>query len=162
MSSPPRDEQPARAQALRKAGVSGVDTATRRRAEYSSDASTYRVVPGVVAFPRHVDEIEAALSVCRDRGVPLVPRGGGTSIAGNALSTAVVLDTSRHLNRVLEVDAAARTAVVEPRAVLDAITKEASKYGLQFGPDPSTHSPATIGGSLGNKPCGARALGEGA
>ncbi len=97
MSSPPLAEPTALAQALRKAGVSGVDTAPRRRAEYSSDASNYRVVPAVVAFPRHVDEIEAALSVCRDRGVPLVPRGGGTSIAGNALSTAVVLDTSRHL-----------------------------------------------------------------
>jgi FAD/FMN-containing dehydrogenase/Fe-S oxidoreductase len=161
MSSTPLAEPTALAQALRKAGVSGVDTAPRRRAEYSSDASNYRVVPAVVAFPRHVDEIEAALSVCRDRGVPLVPRGGGTSIAGNALSTAVVLDTSVHLNRVLEVDADARTAVVEPGAVLDAITKEASKYGLQFGPDPSTHSRATIGGSIGNNACGSRALGYG-
>jgi FAD/FMN-containing dehydrogenase/Fe-S oxidoreductase len=158
MSSTPLAEPAALAEALRKAGVSGVDTAPRRRAEYSSDASNYRVVPAVVAFPRHADEIEAALSVCRDRGVPLVPRGGGTSIAGNALSTAVVLDTSRHLNRVLEVDAATRTAVVEPGAVLDSITKEASRYGLQFGPDPSTHSRATIGGSIGNNACGSRAL----
>jgi FAD/FMN-containing dehydrogenase/Fe-S oxidoreductase len=161
MPSTPLAEPTALAQALRKAGISDLDTGTRRRAEYSSDASNYRVVPGVVAFPRHVDEIEAALSVCRDRGVALVPRGGGTSIAGNALSTGLVLDTSRHLNRVLEVDAAARTALVEPGAVLDAITSEASKHGLRFGPDPSTHSRATIGGSIGNNACGSRALGYG-
>jgi FAD/FMN-containing dehydrogenase/Fe-S oxidoreductase len=161
MPSTPLAEPTALAQALRKAGISDLDTGTRRRAEYSSDASNYRVVPGVVAFPRHVDEIEAALSVCRDRGVALVPRGGGTSIAGNALSTGLVLDTSRHLNRVLEVDAAARTALVEPGAVLDAVTSEASKHGLRFGPDPSTHSRATIGGSIGNNACGSRALGYG-
>ncbi len=161
MPSTPLAEPTALAQALRKAGISDLDTGARRRAEYSSDASNYRVVPGVVAFPRHVDEIEAALSVCRERGVPLVPRGGGTSIAGNALSTGVVLDTSRHLSRVLEIDAAARTALVEPGAVLDAITEEASKHGLRFGPDPSTHSRATIGGSIGNNACGSRALGYG-
>jgi FAD/FMN-containing dehydrogenase/Fe-S oxidoreductase len=161
MSSTPVAELAALAQALREAGLGDVDTAPRRRAEYSSDASNYRVVPAVVVFPRNADEIEAALSVCRDRGVPLVPRGGGTSIAGNALSAGVVLDTSRHLNRVLHVDAGARTAVVEPGAVLDSITREASKHGLRFGPDPSTHSRATIGGSIGNNACGSRALGYG-
>ena len=148
-------------EALRKAGIGDVDIARRRRAEYSSDASNYRVVPAVVAFPRRAEEIEAALSVCRERGVPLVPRGGGTSIAGNALSVGVVLDTSRHFNRVLGIDADARTAVVEPGAVLDKITEEASRHGLLFGPDPSTHSRATIGGSIGNNACGSRALGYG-
>jgi len=144
--------------ALRKAGIAEVDTASRRRAEYSSDASNYRVVPEVVVFPRHAEEILAALAVCRDLGVPLVPRGGGTSIAGNALSTGVVLDTSRHLNRVIGVDPEARTAVAEPGAVLDHITAAAAPYGLRFGPDPSTHARATIGGSIGNNACGARAL----
>jgi FAD/FMN-containing dehydrogenase/Fe-S oxidoreductase len=144
--------------ALRRAGVAELDTAARRRAEYSSDASNYRVVPRVVAFPRHPDEIVAALSVCRDLGVPLVTRGGGTSIAGNALSTGVVLDLSRHLNRIIGVDPSARTAVVEPGAVLDDITAAAAPHGLRFGPDPSTHSRATIGGSIGNNSCGARAL----
>src|SRR5215472_9958983 len=102
------------AAALRRAGVREVDTGTRRRAEYSSDASNYRVVPAVVVFPRHADEIVAAVAVCRELGVPLTPRGGGTSIAGNAMSTGVVLDTSRHLNRVISVDAESRTAVAEP------------------------------------------------
>ena len=144
--------------ALRAAGLTEIDTGTRRRAEYSSDASNYRVVPAVVAFPRHADEIVAALSVCRELGVPVVGRGAGTSIAGNALSTGLVLDTSKHLNRVLEVDAEARTATVEPGTVLDEITAAAAPYGLRFGPDPSTHSRATIGGAIGNNACGSRAL----
>ncbi len=143
---------------LRTAGLSEIDTATRRRAEYSSDASNYRVVPLVVAFPRSADEIVAALTVCRELGVPLVGRGAGTSIAGNALSTGLVLDTSRHLNRVLSVDPEQRTAVVEPGTVLDSITEAAAPFGLRFGPDPSTHSRATIGGAIGNNACGARAL----
>jgi len=146
------------AAALRRAGVREVDTVARRRAEYSSDASNYRVVPAVVAFPRHADEIVAALDVCRELGVPLVPRGGGTSIAGNALSTGVILDLSRHLNHVISVDPQARTAVAEPGAVLDEITAAAAPHGLRFGPDPSTHSRATIGGAIGNNACGARAL----
>jgi FAD/FMN-containing dehydrogenase/Fe-S oxidoreductase len=144
--------------ALRRAGVREVDTLTRRRAEYSSDASNYRVVPAVVAFPGHADEIVAALSVCREHGVPIVPRGGGTSIAGNALSTGVVLDLSRHLNRVISVDPQSRTAVAEPGAVLDDITAAAAPHGLRFGPDPSTHSRASIGGAIGNNACGSRAL----
>src|ERR1700761_943723 len=146
------------AAALRAAGLAEIDTATRRRAEYSSDASNYRVVPAVVVFPRHADEIVAALEVCRELGVPIVPRGGGTSIAGNSLSTGVVLDLSRHLNRVVSVDAGERTAVVQPGTVLDSITAAAAPPGLRFGPDPSTHSRATIGGAIGNNACGSRAL----
>ncbi len=146
------------AAALRGAGLTEIDTATRRRAEYSSDASNYRIVPAVVVFPRHADEIVAALEVCRRLGVPIVPRGGGTSIAGNSLSTGVVLDLSRHLNRVVSVDAEERTAVAEPGTVLDSITAAAAPHGLRFGPDPSTHSRATIGGAIGNNACGSRAL----
>ncbi len=143
---------------LRAAGVKEVDISPRRRAEYSSDASNYRVVPVVVVFPRDTDEIEATFNVCKNLGVPLVPRGGGTSIAGNAMSAGVVLDTSRHLSKVLSIDPSARTAVVEPGAVLDDITRAAAPHGLRFGPDPSTHSRATIGGAIGNNACGSRAL----
>jgi len=151
----PRSELAA---ALRAAGLSGVDDSVRRRAEYSSDASNYRVVPSVVAFPRHVDEAAAALGVARQLGVPVTCRGAGTSIAGNAVGTGLVLDFSRHLNRVLAVDPQARTAVVEPGAILDDITAAAASYGLRFGPDPSTHARASIGGSIGNNACGSRAL----
>ena len=90
--------------------------------------------------------------------MPIVPRGGGTSIAGNSLSTGVVLDLSRHLNRVVSVDAEEQIAVVEPGTVLDSITAAAAPHGLRFGPDPSTHSRATIGGAIGNNACGSRAL----
>jgi FAD/FMN-containing dehydrogenase/Fe-S oxidoreductase len=146
------------AAALGKAGVSETDTSVRRRAEYTSDASNYRVVPSVVAYPRHADEIIAALAVARELGVPIVPRGAGTSIAGNAISTGIVLDTSKHLGHVLGIDAEARTARVEPGTVLDEITRAAASHGLRFGPDPSTHSRATIGGAIGNNACGSRAL----
>jgi FAD/FMN-containing dehydrogenase/Fe-S oxidoreductase len=151
---PPRDL----AAALRGAGLTGVDDSARRRAEYSADASNYRVVPSVVVFPRHVDEAAAALDVARRAGVPVTSRGAGTSIAGNAVGSGLVLDFSRHLNRVLAVDAEARTAVVEPGAILDDITAAAARHGLRFGPDPSTHSRASIGGSIGNNACGSRAL----
>jgi FAD/FMN-containing dehydrogenase/Fe-S oxidoreductase len=146
------------AAALGKAGVGETDLSVRRRAEYASDASNYRVVPSVVAYPRHADEIIAAVAVAGELRVPVVPRGAGTSIAGNALSTGIVLDTSRHLNRVLAIDPDARTARVEPGAVLDEITRAAAGHGLRFGPDPSTHSRATIGGAIGNNACGSRAL----
>jgi len=151
---PPRDL----AAALRAAGLTEVDDSARRRAEYSSDASNYRVVPEVVVFPRHGDEAAAALDVARRLGVPVTSRGAGTSIAGNAVGSGVVLDFSRHLNRVLAVDPEARTATVEPGAILDGITAAAAGHGLRFGPDPSTHSRASIGGSIGNNACGSRAL----
>ena len=146
------------AAALREAGLGHVDDSARRRAEYSSDASNYRVVPAVVAFPAHVDEAAAALRVAAQFGVPVTSRGGGTSIAGNAVGPGLVVDFSRHLNRVLAVDPEARTAVAEPGAILDDITAAAAGYGLRFGPDPSTHARASIGGAIGNNACGSRAL----
>jgi FAD/FMN-containing dehydrogenase/Fe-S oxidoreductase len=115
-------------------------------------------VPSVVVFPRHIDEAAAALDIARRTGVPVTSRGAGTSIAGNAVGSGVVLDFSRHLNRVLAVDPEARTAVVEPGAILDDITAAAARHGLRFGPDPSTHARASIGGSIGNNACGSRAL----
>jgi FAD/FMN-containing dehydrogenase/Fe-S oxidoreductase len=143
---------------LRRHGVGDVDIATRRRAEYSSDASNYRVVPAAVVFPHHIDDVIATLAACRDLGLPLTSRGAGTSIAGNAVGAGVVLDFSRHLHRVLSVDADAGTAIVEPGAILDSITAAAAPHGLRFGPDPSTHSRASIGGALGNNACGSRSL----
>ena len=143
---------------LRSAGLTEVDDSARRRAEYSTDASNYRVVPSVVVFPRHVEEAAAALDVARRTGVPVTSRGGGTSTAGNSVGSGIVLDFSRYLNRVLTVDPEARTAVVEPGAILDDITAAAARHGLRYGPDPSSHARASIGGSIGNNACGSRAL----
>ncbi|HEX2307189.1 MAG TPA: FAD-linked oxidase C-terminal domain-containing protein [Jatrophihabitantaceae bacterium] len=147
--------------ALRRAGVAEVDDSARRRAEYSSDASNYRVVPVAVAFPRDADEVAAALDVCRSLGMPLTMRGAGTSIVGNAVGTGLVLDTSVHLTEIRELDPEAATAVVEPGVVLDRLQAAAAPYGLRFGPDPSSHSRATLGGMIGNNACGSRALAYG-
>jgi FAD/FMN-containing dehydrogenase/Fe-S oxidoreductase len=147
--------------ALGRAGVDEVDDSARRRAEYSSDASLYRVPPTAVAFPRSVDEAVAALEVCRANGVPVTSRGAGTSIAGNAVGTGLVVDFSRHLAAVTSIDPGSRTAVVEPGVVLDRLQQVAKPHGLRFGPDPSTHSRCTLGGMIGNNACGSRALGYG-
>ncbi|XNL82367.1 FAD-binding protein [Actinomadura madurae] len=128
---------------------------------YSSDASLYRVPPQVVVTPREAGELPAVLEVCRDAGVPLTMRGGGTSIAGNAVGPGVVVDVSRHLNRVLEIDPEAGTALVEPGIVQARLHEVAAGHGLRFGPDPSTRTRATLGGMIGNNACGSRALGYG-
>lgn len=147
---------------LLRAAVGGaVDDGARRRAEYSTDASNYRVVPRVVVFPRSVDDILAAVEVGRATGVPVTVRGGGTSVAGNAVGPGIVLDTSRHLNRVLALDPDAKTATVEPGTVLDTLQAAARPYGLRFGPDPSTHARCTIGGMIGNNACGPHAVAYG-
>ncbi|WFR72759.1 FAD-linked oxidase C-terminal domain-containing protein [Prescottella defluvii] len=147
--------------ALRRAGVRDVRDDGTTRAMYSSDASLYRVPPTTVVFPRAVDEVATVLDVCRAEGVPITARGAGTSVAGNAVGPGVVLDFSRHLGRVLDVDPQARTAAVEPGVVQATLQRAAAPHGLRFGPDPSTHNRCTIGGMLGNNACGARTLGYG-
>ncbi|MEO3829193.1 FAD-linked oxidase C-terminal domain-containing protein [Actinomadura sp. B10D3] len=154
-------EQGELAGALRRAGVSGVDDSALARSMYASDASLYRVPPQVVVTPREAGELPAVLEVCRDAGVPLTMRGGGTSIAGNAVGPGVVVDVSRHLNRVLEIDPEAGTALVEPGIVQARLHEVAAGHGLRFGPDPSTRTRATLGGMIGNNACGSRALGYG-
>jgi FAD/FMN-containing dehydrogenase/Fe-S oxidoreductase len=146
------------AAALAAAGVGEVDCSPRRRAEYSADASLYRVLPQAVVYPRSAGEVAAALAVCRSLGVALTVRGAGTSIAGNAVGPGVVLDCSRHLNRIHAIDPDSATAVVEPGVVLDELQRAAARHGLRFGPDPSTHSRCTVGGMIGNNSCGTRAM----
>jgi FAD/FMN-containing dehydrogenase/Fe-S oxidoreductase len=146
---------------LRRAGVAEADGGTLQRALYSSDASLYRVPPVAVAWPRHPDEVAAALDVCARLGVPLTVRGAGTSIAGNAVGPGLVLDLGRHLRRILELDPEARTASVEPGVVHAQLQRAAAGHGLRFGPDPSTHDRCTVGGMIGNNACGSRALAYG-
>lgn len=146
---------------LRQAGIAEVDASTRRRAEYSTDASNYRVVPEVVVFPRHADEVAMALQVARDTGTPLTPRGAGTSCAGNAVGPGIVLDFSRHLNRLIELDPERATATVQPGVILSDLQRAAAGHGLRFGPDPSTQARCTMAGMIGNNACGAHALAYG-
>ncbi|MFD7000677.1 FAD-binding and (Fe-S)-binding domain-containing protein [Streptomyces mirabilis] len=128
------------------------------RALTTMDASNYRRVPLGVVRPRDADDVAAALSVCRAHGVPVVPRGGGTSIAGQATGTGVVLDLTRHMDRIVALDPEARTAVVQPGVVLDRLQEAAAPHGLRFGPDPSTHSRCTLGGMIGNNSCGSHSV----
>lgn len=153
--------EPSFADKLREVVSCQVDDSPRRRAEYSSDASNYRVVPEAVVFPRNGDDVAGVVSSCAAEGVPVTARGGGTSCAGNAVGPGVVLDFSRHLAAVLEVDPDSRTARVEPGAVLDDLQAAARPHGLRFGPDPSSHSRCTVGGMIGNNACGAHAMAYG-
>jgi FAD/FMN-containing dehydrogenase len=146
---------------LRRAGIGDVLDDATNRSMYASDASLYRVVPQAVVRPRSDDEVAAALSVSRELGVPVTARGAGTSVAGNAIGPGVVLDFSRHLNKVLEVDPATRTARVQAGTVQAVLQAAAKPHGLRFGPDPSTHTRCTIGGMIGNNSCGSRTLGYG-
>jgi len=149
------------AAALRTVVTGEVDASARRRAEYSTDASNYRVVPEVVVYPRTTDDVVRALEVLRELEVPVTARGAGTSVAGNAVGPGVVLDFSQHLNQVVEIDAEARTAVVQPGTIMTTLQKAAAPLGLRFGPDPSTQNRATLGGMIGNNACGPHAVAYG-
>ncbi|QUC62696.1 FAD-binding oxidoreductase [Streptomyces sp. A2-16] len=143
---------------LRKAVRGEVAFDVTSRALVTMDASNYRRVPLGVVAPRDADDVAAVLEVCRAHGVPVVPRGGGTSIAGQATGTGVVLDFTRHMNRLVSLDPEARTAVVQPGLVLDRLQEAAAPHGLRFGPDPSTHSRCTLGGMIGNNSCGSHSV----
>ncbi|HEY2723641.1 MAG TPA: FAD-binding and (Fe-S)-binding domain-containing protein, partial [Pseudonocardiaceae bacterium] len=127
------------------------------RGAYATDASNYRQVPIGVVLPRTVDAGAEAVAVCREHAAPVLSRGGGTSLAGQATNVAVVLDWTKYCRRLVSVDPQARTCVVEPGIVLDELNAQLARYGLEFGPRPSTHSHCAIGGMVGNNSCGATA-----
>ncbi len=132
------------------------DTFTRGR--YATDASHYQMMPVGVVTPKTVNEAEGAIAIARDEGVTILPRGGGTSQCGQTVNHSLVLDCSKYLNRVLELDVAGRRCVVEPGIVLDDLNRALKPHGLWFPVDISTASRATIGGMTGNNSCGARSL----
>ena len=134
-----------------------VDSSTGTRARYSSDAGLTRIPPLAVAFPRTPEQALAAFDLARAHGVPLTARGGGTSCASNAIGPGLVLDFSRHMNRVISIDPEARTATVEPGCVGSTLQAAAAKHGLRFGPDPSSQNRATIAGMVANNACGPHA-----
>ncbi|MFI7383404.1 FAD-binding and (Fe-S)-binding domain-containing protein [Streptomyces sp. NPDC049813] len=135
-----------------------VDFGARARALHTMDASNYRRVPRGVVAPKDAADVHTVLAICAERGVPVVGRGGGTSIAGQATGTGVVLDFTRHMNRLIDLDPAAGTATVQPGLVLDRLQAAATPHGLRFGPDPSTHSRCTLGGMIGNNSCGSHSV----
>ncbi|WP_236541212.1 FAD-binding and (Fe-S)-binding domain-containing protein [Spiractinospora alimapuensis] len=135
-----------------------VSDATIHRAVYSADASVYRQVPRAVVHPLDEDDLIGAVTTCTAAGVPVTLRGAGTSIAGQVLGRGVVIDTSRHMREVLEIDPENQTAWVQPGVILDDLRAQAGKHGLTFGPDPSTHSRCTMGGMIGNDSCGSHSV----
>ena len=128
------------------------------RALYTTDASNYRQVPIGVVIPKDVDDVVAAVALCRKYGVPVLGRGGGTSLAGQCCNVAVVIDMSKYMNNILELDAEKRQARVQPGLILDHLRDAAEKHQLTFGPDPATHNHCTLGGMIGNNSCGTHAL----
>ncbi|MGP3776470.1 FAD-binding and (Fe-S)-binding domain-containing protein [Streptomyces sp. SDT5-1] len=125
---------------------------------FSRDASMYAIEPRGVVFPRHADDVRAAVAAAAEHGVPLVPRGAGTSLAGQTIGPGLVLDLSRHMRRIVDLDPDARTALVEPGVVQDQLNRAAAPHGLMFGPDTSTSNRATIGGMMGNNSAGSGSI----
>src|SRR5580658_8450222 len=128
------------------------------RALYATDGSNYRQVPIGVVIPRHVDDVIATISHCRAHGAPVLPRGGGTSLAGQCCNVAVILDFTKYMASILEIDPARRIARVEPGVVLDTLRAAAEKHHLTFAPDPATHDRCTLGGMIGNNSCGVHSI----
>src|SRR5215212_10172923 len=128
------------------------------RGRYATDASFYQIMPLGVVVPRTTEEALAALAIARDEGVPVTPRGGGTSQCGQTVNSGLVVDTSKHLNRILSLDVERKTCLVEPGIVLDDLNRQLKPHGLWFPVDVSTASRATIGGMAGNNSCGGRSL----
>ncbi|MCU1302892.1 MAG: FAD-binding oxidoreductase [Candidatus Sulfotelmatobacter sp.] len=128
------------------------------RALYATDGSNYRQVPIGVILPRDADDVMAAVALCRQFGAPLLCRGGGTSLAGQCCNVAVILDFSKYMARILEIDPARRIARVQPGVVLDHLRAAAEKHHLTFGPDPATHDRCTLGGMIGNNSCGVHSV----
>ena len=149
-------------QALRKSVEGEVRFDPGSLGLYAVDASNYRQVPVGVVIPRTIEDVVSTIRVAREYGAPILSRGGGTSLAGQCCNTAIIMDWSKYLNEILEIDPVRRIARVRPGCVLDHLRKESGQYGLTFGPDPATHDHCTLGGMLGNNSCGAHAQMAGA
>ena len=128
------------------------------RALYATDGSNYRQIPIGLVLPRNEEDVVAAVAACRKFGAPVLPRGAGTSLAGQCCNVAVVLDFTKYMNRILELNAERQFARVQPGAVLDTLRNRAEVHQLTFAPDPSSHNRCTIGGMIGNNSCGAHSL----
>jgi FAD/FMN-containing dehydrogenase/Fe-S oxidoreductase len=144
---------------LRRSTEAEVRFGNGDRALYSTGGANYRQLPIGVVIPRSIDDVVEAVRVCREHRAPILARGGGTSLAGQVCNVAVVLDFSKYLNRILDIDSGAKLARVQPGVILDHLRDPAEeRYHLTFGPDPSTHDHCTFGGMIGNNSCGVRSV----
>jgi FAD/FMN-containing dehydrogenase/Fe-S oxidoreductase len=154
--SDPRRQKLARLLRERIAGEVRFDAYSRML--YSTDASIYQIEPVGVVIPQTVEDIRAAVTVAADQQVPIVPRGAGTSLSGQSIGPAIIIDFSKYLNRIIDIDLAGRRVRVEPGVVLDQLNAALAPYGLQFGPDVATSNRANLGGMIGNNSAGARSI----
>jgi FAD/FMN-containing dehydrogenase/Fe-S oxidoreductase len=157
-SPPPEVDTEALASELTAAVRGEVRFDDGARALYATDASNYRQIPIGVVVPRDGADVEAAVAVCRRHGAPIVARGGGTSLGGQGCNVAVVVDMSKYMREVVELDPDNRLATVEPGCVLDTLRDAAGEHGLTFGPDPATHNHCVLGGMIGNNSCGVHSV----
>jgi FAD/FMN-containing dehydrogenase/Fe-S oxidoreductase len=151
-------DEPALAEALRRHVRGEVRFDSSSRALYATDGSNYRQVPIGVVLPRDADDVIAAVSLAHEYGAPLLCRGGGTSLAGQCCNVALVLDFTRYMGHIVEIDPERRTARVQPGVVLDSLRNAAEKHHLTFAPDPATHDRCTLGGMIGNNSCGVHSV----
>jgi FAD/FMN-containing dehydrogenase/Fe-S oxidoreductase len=128
------------------------------RALYATDASNYRQLPYGVVLPRSAEDVVTTVRLCNAHDVPVTPRGGGTALAGQTCNTAVIIDFSKYMHRIIAIDPQQKQATIEPGCILDHLREEASRYGLTFGPDPATHDRNTLGGMIGNDSCGVHSV----
>src|SRR5881227_1648705 len=128
------------------------------RALYATDSSNYRQVPIGLVVPLDEADVQATIAACRAAGAPVLPRGGGTSLAGQCCNVAVILDCSKYMHRIAELDPEAHRARVQPGVVLDDLRSAAERFHLTFGPDPATHNRCTLGGMIGNNSCGVHSV----
>lgn len=153
---------PERIEALRRALQAAVAGEVRfsmgDRVLYATDASNYRQIPYGVVLPKSADDVVATVRLCNAHDVPVTPRGGGTSLAGQTCNTAVIIDFSKYMHRVISIDPEKKLAVVEPGCILDNLREAAGRHGLTFGPDPATHDHNTLGGMIGNDSCGVHSI----
>src|SRR5688572_28221727 len=133
-----------------------IDAATR--VLYSTDASIYQIEPLGAVLPKTQDDLIAAVELAAEYRLPILPRGSGTSLAGQAIGPALILDCSRYLDRIIDIDPGTHTAKVEPGVVLSTLNRAAAKQGLRFGPDPASAERATLGGMIGNNATGAHSI----
>jgi FAD/FMN-containing dehydrogenase len=143
---------------LRRSLSCPVHFEAQARALLAADASNYRQVPMGVVIPRGISDVVEAVDICRRHDVPIVARGGGTAIAGQTINFAVVIDFSRYMNKIIEIDPERKIARVQPGCILDHLRQAAEKHNLTFGPDPATHDHNTLGGMIGNNSCGVHSI----
>ncbi len=135
-----------------------VDTGFGARGAFATDASVYQQMPAAVACPKNKADLETVTGFCREHRIPIVGRGGGTSLSGQAIGSGLIIDFSRHMNSLIQLETSRRTVVVEPGIVLDDLNAILARHGLLFAPDPATASRATVGGMIGNNACGTRSI----